>query len=114
MARDSVREGPVDGREVTIAPEFALAIIVALMGAAGSFFAVKFGGQETQRLVKALHKRFDDIEHDVKSVKEVQARHDERIKALKESQQFTLRRRLANFEAQAEGQPPMFRDDETE
>lgn len=87
---------------MTINPEFALALIVALMGAAGSFFAVKFGGQETQRLVKALHGRFDALENDVRTVREQQARHDERIKALKQSQQFRLHRNLGSTVAEAE------------
>ena len=75
---------------ITLEPQFALALVVAIAGAIGSFFAVKFGGAETQRLVKALHTRFDKIEQDVQCVKETQARHDERIKALKQSQRFKL------------------------
>ena len=75
---------------ITLEPQFALALVVAIAGALGSFFAVKFGGAETQRLVKALHTRFDKIEQDMQGVKETQARHDERIKALKQSQRFKL------------------------
>jgi hypothetical protein len=104
---------------VTVAPEFALALIVALVSATGSFFATKFGGQETQRLVKALHGRFDDLEKDVRKVREVQIRHDERIRAqeedirsMKRSQQFQLRSRLAVNEAAEAGQPPMFNEED--
>ncbi len=75
---------------ITLEPQFALALVVAIAGALGSFFAVKFGGAETQRLVKALHTRFDTLEKDVRDIREVQARHDERIKALKQSQRFKL------------------------
>ena len=80
---------------MNIEPEFALAVLIALCGALGSFFAVKFGQAETQRLVKALHGRFDELERDVREIRETQARHDERIKALRQSQQFKLNRRLA-------------------
>jgi len=75
---------------ISLEPQFALALLVAIAGAIGSFFAVKQGGAETQRLVKALHTRFDTLEKDMQGVKEVQARHDERIKALKQSQRFKL------------------------
>ena len=96
---------------ITLAPEFALAIIVALISGAGSFFAVKFAGAETQRLVKALHGRFDHLETEVGGIKIQQARQDERIKGLRESQRFTLR---AKLEAAQHGQPPMFASDEGE
>lgn len=76
---------------ITLAPEFALALVVALFGAAGSFFAIKIGGQETQRLVKALHGRFDHLEAEVSGIKIQQARQDERIKSIKESQRFKMR-----------------------
>lgn len=75
---------------ITLEPQFALALVVAIAGAIGSFFAVKFGGAETQRLVKALHARFDSLEKDVRDVREVTIRHDEQIKTLKQSQRFKL------------------------
>lgn len=75
---------------IALEPQFALALIVALFGAAGSFFAVKFGGAETQRLVKALHARFDKLEQDVRLIELEQVRQDERLKALKASQRFRL------------------------
>ncbi len=75
---------------ITLEPQFALALVVAIAGALGSFFAVKFGGAETQRLVKALHARFDSLEKDVRDVREVTIRHDEQIKTLKQSQRFKL------------------------
>ncbi len=75
---------------IQLEPQFALALVVAIAGALGSFFAVKFGGAETQRLVKALHARFDSLEKDVRDVREVAIRHDEQIKALKQSQRFKL------------------------
>lgn len=96
---------------ITLAPEFALAVVVALFGAAGSFFAVKQAGAETQRLVKALHGRFDHLEQEVGGIKIQQARQDERIKGLKESQRFHLSKR-ALVEARAAGEPPMFADED--
>ncbi len=91
-----------DAEAMTVEPQFFLALVVAIAGAIGSFVAVKQGGAETQRLVKALHTRFDVLEKDVRDVREVQARHDERIKALKQSQRFKL--------ASANGQD-MFEDE---
>ena len=99
---------------IQLEPQFALAVLVALMGAAGSFFAIKYGGAETQRLVKALHTRFDSLEKDVQSVKINHARMDERINALKESQRFRLRSRVAAVEADEAGEAPMFREDDGE
>lgn len=100
---------------ITLAPEFALAIVVALFGAAGSFFAVRAAGAETQRLVKALHGRFDHLEQEVGGIKIQQARQDERIKGLKESQRFHLgASKRAAAEARAVGEPPMFAEDDGE
>ena len=84
-----------------------LALVVAAVGALGSFFAVKFGGAETQRLVKALHTRFDALERDFKTLDKEHARLEERVRALKESQRFKLRGR-----AEGAGEPPMFTDGE--
>lgn len=92
---------------ITLAPEFALAIIVALVSAAGSFFAVKQAGAETQRLVKALHSRFDRMEQEVGGIKIQQARQDERIKGLKESQRFRVRSTVTTS-----GEVPMFAEDD--
>ena len=79
---------------LTLHPEFALALLIGVLSLAGVFFAVKFGGAETQRLVIALHRRFDAFEQEMRSavtdVKILGARHDERITALKESQRFRL------------------------
>ena len=96
---------------ITLAPEFALAIIVALVSAAGSFFAVKQAGAETQRLVKALHGRFDHLEQEVSGIKIQQARQDERIKGLKESQRFQLK---VKREVSSVGEVPMFADEDGE
>jgi hypothetical protein len=65
-----------------------LALMVAVVGALGSFFAVKFGGAETQRLVKALHMRFDGLEHDFRKLETEHARLEERVRGLKDSQRF--------------------------
>ena len=92
---------------ITLEPNLAVVIVVALFGAAGSFFAVKFGQAETQRLVKALHHRFDTFEKDFEAVKIEQGRHDERIKWLKESQRMRIQ---ATREAALANQPPMFRE----
>lgn len=89
-------------------PQFALSLVVAFVAAIGSFFAVKLGGQETQRLVKALHTRFDHLEGEVASVKLQQARQDERIKNIKESQRFYFAAKRAAAEARDAGEQPMF------
>ena len=89
---------------IQLDPGTALAVIVALCGAAGSFFAVKFGGAETQRLVKALHSRFDKLEGEVQRIDKDHVRLEERVKALKSSQQFRLRRTIDP----ATGEVPMF------
>jgi len=99
---------------VQLEPQFALSLVVALVSAAGAFFAVKFGGAETQRLVKALHSRFDHLEGEVANVKLQQARQDERIKSIKESQKFRLQTKRAMAEAAAAGEAPMFIMDEEE
>lgn len=97
---------------INLAPEFALSLVVALVAAMGSFFAVKFGGAETQRLVKALHSRFDHLEGEVANVKLQQARQDERIKGIRESQRFRVAARRAMNEAAQSGETPMFIVDE--
>lgn len=97
---------------MTLAPEFLLATLVAFAGALGSFFAVKYGQQETQRLVKALHGRFDKLEGEVNGIKIQQARQDERIKGIKESQRFRLKSKLALAEADMAGQAPMFAEED--
>lgn len=84
-----------------------LALVVAAVGALGSFFAVKFGGAETQRLVKALHTRFDGLEKDFQELSVEHARLEERVRGIKESQRFKLRNR-----AEPTGEPPMFDDGE--
>lgn len=89
-------------------PGFALSLVVAFVSAVGAFFAVKLGGQETQRLVKALHSRFDHLEGEVAGVKLQQARQDERIKNIKESQRFYFASKRAALEAREAGEPPMF------
>ena len=48
--------------QITVEPSVALSLAIALATALGAFYAVKFGGAETQRLVKALHGRFDEME----------------------------------------------------
>lgn len=88
-----------------------LALVVAAVGALGSFFAVKFGGAETQRLVKALHTRFDGMEKDFRKLEKEHARLEERVRGIKESQRFKLRARMEAAEA---GEPPMFVDEDSE
>lgn len=95
-----------------LTPEFGLALVIALVSAVGAFFAVKLGGQETQRLVKALHGRFDHLEGEVAGVKIQQARQDERIKGIRESQRFHLATKRAMADARERGEVPMFIVDE--
>ena len=78
-----------------IDPQFALAVVIALVSASAAFFAVKFGGAENTRLLQALHRRFDEFQKEVRDqvsgLRDTTTRHDERIKALKESQKFRLK-----------------------
>jgi hypothetical protein len=76
---------------ISLAPEFALAFVLALCGAVGSFVAVRLGLRETRQLLVALHARFDRVEARVRSVELQQARDDERIKGLRNTQRFRLR-----------------------
>lgn len=86
---------------INIEPRFALALVVAFAGAVGSFVAVKLAGAETQRLVKALHSRFDRVEDRVTKAERDHAVLAERVANIKSTQR--LRR------AVAEGQD-MFRE----
>lgn len=45
-----------------------------------NFVTLKLGNQENQRLLKALHKRFDDVENEQSKLTVEQARMDERQK----------------------------------
>jgi hypothetical protein len=72
-------------------------IIGGLVVMVMNFMAVKLGNQETQRLVKALHGRFDDLEAKQHAQAVEHARLDERqkhdravIQELKRSQRFKL------------------------
>jgi hypothetical protein len=84
----------------------ALAVLVAICGALGSFFAVKFGGAETQRLVKALHSRFDKLESEVQRIDKEHVRLDERVKAMKQTAKF----RFHASTTLPGGEVPMFAD----
>ena len=55
-----------------------------LATALGCFYAVKFGGAETQRLVKALHVRFDEMEKRQQDLEIQHARLDEQVKYLRQ------------------------------
>jgi hypothetical protein len=78
-----------------------MSVILWAVGAAvtalGAFYAVKYGQAETQRLVKALHDRFDRLAQRVDEIRIEQARLDERqkqnaedIRELKKTQRFRL------------------------
>jgi uncharacterized protein YdcH (DUF465 family) len=91
-------------------PQFYLTAAVAFTGAVGSFFAVKFGQSEQERLLRALHGRFDDLAREVNRIdkehvrlEERQRAQDEKINDLKKN---TQRFRLSQPE------PPMFKDGE--
>jgi hypothetical protein len=102
-----------------------LTFLVALTGWLSSYFGVKFGLGETQRLVKALHGRFDRLAAEVAQVTiglaetqrdvawlqrmtDIPATPNPRMR---ESQRIRLRAaaEAATEEAAAAGQPPMFR-----
>jgi predicted nucleic acid-binding Zn-ribbon protein len=69
---------------------------------------LKAGQVEGNRKIDALHKRLDHYGDEITRLDKSHVRLDERIKALKESQSFRLRARLAAAEAEEAGEPPMF------
>ena len=77
---------------ISIEPKFALAFVVAFAGAVGSFVAVKLAGAETQRLVKALHSRFDRVEDRVSKAETAHAVLEERVANIKTTQRLRAAR----------------------
>ena len=72
---------------------------------------LKEGQGEVLRQLGALHKRLDHISGEVNRIDKNHVRLEERIFALKDSQRFHVRSRLAVAEAEDAGEPPMFRDE---
>jgi hypothetical protein len=82
----------------------AIALITGIITVTGAYFAVKGGQKESERLLKALHDRFDDLE---KAVVAGQIKHavlEERVDNLRNTGRF----KLARLEAEKAGQSPMF------
>jgi hypothetical protein len=69
---------------------------------------LKAGQVEGNRKIDALHKRLDHYGEEITRIDKDHVRLDERVKALKESQTFRMRARLAAAEAEDAGEPPMF------
>jgi predicted nuclease with TOPRIM domain len=72
---------------------------------------LKAGQEEGNRKIDAVHKRLDHYGQEITRIDKDNVRLEERIKALKESQNFRLRSRLAAAEAAAANEPPMFMDE---
>jgi phage-related tail protein len=70
--------------------------------------SLKSGQDEGNRKIDALHKRLDYYGQEITRIDKDHCRLDERVKALKESQSFRMRSRLAVAEAAAAGEAPMF------
>lgn len=93
----------------------AITVITGILTIAGVIFALRsavakleIGQSEVIRQLGALHKRMDHYGDLITRIDKDNARLEERVKGLKESQQFRLR---AQREALAAGQPPMFAED---
>jgi len=69
---------------VTLDPRVMLGVVTLLATVTANFVAVKLGQHEQQRLLQALHSRFDELEKDHIDVRIEAARQDERQKALRE------------------------------
>jgi len=97
----------------------AITVVTGILTIAGVIFALRaavskleVGQGEVIRQLGALHKRMDHYGDLITRIDKDHVRLDERVKALKESQQFRLRSRLAVSEAAQSGETPMFLDDE--
>jgi len=94
----------------------AIAIITGIITITGAYFAVKGGQKESERLLKALHTRFDILEKDVVDVRINHKVLEERVNNLKERNLTNLsetgRFRIAKLEAERAGQAPMFNEEE--
>jgi peptidoglycan hydrolase CwlO-like protein len=103
----------------------ALAVITSIVTVVGVYFTLRFnvakltdgqirlqsGQDEGNRKIDALHKRLDYYGAEITRIDKDNVRLEERIKALKESQNFRLRSRLAAAEAAVANEPPMFMDE---
>ena len=94
----------------------AITIITGIVTIAGVIFALRsavakleVGQGEVLRQLGALHKRMDLYGERISAGEVNHARMDERIKGIRESQQFYRRARL---EAERAGQPPIFAEEE--
>jgi hypothetical protein len=104
----------------------ALAVITSIVTVAGVYFTLRFnvakltdgqtrlqaGQDEGNRKIDALHKRLDYYGQEITRIDKDHVRLDERMKALRESQRFSMVK--AKREALAAGQPPMFDDSEVD
>ena len=101
-----------------------ISVITGIVTVAGVVFALRSsvaqlkdgqarlqtGQDEGNRKIDALHKRLDYYGQEITRIDKDHCRLDERIKALRESQRFSMVK--AKREAAAAGQPPMFAEDE--
>lgn len=79
--------------QIVLDPSLALSLVMAGVTALGAFFAVKFGGAETQRLVRALHSRFDHMEkrqQDLEVQHAVLAERVDHLRKLRTTQRFKM------------------------
>ena len=104
----------------------SLAVITSIATVVGVYFALKAnvakltdgqarlqaGQDEGNRKIDALHKRLDYYGAEITRIDKDHCRLDERIKALRESQRFSLGVKRARAEAMAAGEAPMFAEDE--
>lgn len=91
-------------------PQLEVPVAIQLIGVVititGVYFTIKFGQAENKALLKALHKRFDDLAKAVvKSERDI-AVLEERVNNLRETGRF----RIAKLEAERAGQVPMFQE----
>ena len=83
----------------------AIALVTGLITVTGAYFAVKGGQKESERLLKALHTRFDGLE---KTVADIQIKHAVLEERVNNTLRQTGRFKLARLEAEKAGQSPMF------
>jgi uncharacterized membrane-anchored protein YhcB (DUF1043 family) len=94
-------------------PRDWLALLTAVVTVVGVYWALrlsvselKLGQTEIERKVDAVHKRLDHYGQEITRIDKDHVRLEERVKALKESQQFRLRNRVS----EPTGETPMFAD----
>ena len=87
----------------------AVTAVAAFVGVREQTKGLKEGQAEVLRQVQAVHRRLNEYGDKLAELRTEQARLDERIKYLRDSQRFKLR---ASREAILAGQPPMFDDGE--